>query len=125
MLLNPKADSPEFVMEVTEKTKADVNGGTLVRYKKKLRLLEIAQVPKEHLEEFESVKKFKFFNTNNLWIKLDSIVNVLNEGSIDLEIIVNNKILDNNLSIIQLETAIGAAMKSFKHSLGVKHYKIR
>lgn len=125
MLLSPKGDSPEFLMEVTDKTKADVIGGTLVQYKNKLRLLEIAQVPKEHLEEFKSVKKFKFFNTNNLWIKLDSIVNVLNEGSIDFEIIVNHKILGNNTSIIQLETAVGAAMKSFKYNLGVKSFKIR
>ena len=58
-------------MEVTDKTRADVKGGTLIDYEGKLRLLEIAQVPKDHIEEFKSVKKFKIFNTNNLWIKLD------------------------------------------------------
>lgn len=63
--------SPEFVMEVTDKTKADVKGGTLIQYEHKLRLLEIAQVPKDHVDDFKSVKTFKFFNTNNLWIKLD------------------------------------------------------
>lgn len=36
--------APEFVMEVTDKTRADVKGGTLVMYEEKLRLLEIAQV---------------------------------------------------------------------------------
>jgi len=36
--------APEFVMEVTDKTRADVKGGTLVMYEGKLRLLEIAQV---------------------------------------------------------------------------------
>ncbi len=46
-------------------------GGTLIQYENKLRLLEIAQVPKEHVDDFTSVKTFKFFNTNNLWIKLD------------------------------------------------------
>jgi UDP-glucose pyrophosphorylase len=46
-------------------------GGTLIQYENKLRLLEIAQVPKEHVDEFKSIKKFKFFNTNNLWVKLD------------------------------------------------------
>ncbi|XP_050421517.1 UTP--glucose-1-phosphate uridylyltransferase isoform X2 [Adelges cooleyi] len=119
MLLSQDANSPEFVMEVTNKTKADVKGGTLIQYENKLRLLEIAQVPKEHLEEFKSVKKFKFFNTNNLWIKLGAIEQVLNEGSLNLEIIVNNKTLDNNLNIIQLETAVGAAMKSFSGGLGI------
>ncbi|KAF0769419.1 UTP--glucose-1-phosphate uridylyltransferase isoform X2 [Aphis craccivora] len=121
MLLGHKSEETnlEFVMEVTNKTKADVKGGTLIQYENKLRLLEIAQVPKENLEEFKSVKKFKFFNTNNLWIKLNAIEKVLNEGSMNLEIIVNNKTLDNNLNIIQLETAVGAAMKSFNGGLGI------
>ncbi|CAI6373235.1 unnamed protein product [Macrosiphum euphorbiae] len=119
MLLDLGTNPLEFVMEVTNKTKADVKGGTLIQYENKLRLLEIAQVPKEHLEEFKSVKTFKFFNTNNLWIKLDAIEKVLNEGSMNLEIIVNNKTLDNNLNIIQLETAVGAAMKSFNGGVGI------
>lgn len=50
-LLSPEEDkkSPEFLMEVTNKTRADVKGGTLVNYDGKLRLLEIAQVPKDHV----------------------------------------------------------------------------
>jgi UTP--glucose-1-phosphate uridylyltransferase len=72
MLLHPAAgeQKAEFVMEVTDKTKADVKGGTLMQYENHLRLLEIAQVPKDHVEDFKSVKTFKFFNTNNLWINL-------------------------------------------------------
>ena len=60
----------EFLMEVTDKTKADIKGGTLIDYEGSIRLLEIAQVPSEHAEEFKSVRKFKIFNTNNLWINL-------------------------------------------------------
>ena len=67
----------EFVMEVTDKTRADVKGGTLVEYDGKLRLLEAAQVPKGHEEDFKSVKKFNVFNTNNLWISLPAIRRVL------------------------------------------------
>lgn len=37
-------ETPSFVMEVTDKTRADVKGGTLVGYEGRLRLLEIAQV---------------------------------------------------------------------------------
>jgi UTP--glucose-1-phosphate uridylyltransferase len=79
LLLNPEdiKTSPEFVMEVTDKTRADVKGGTLIQYEGKLRLLEIAQVPKEHVDDFKSVKTFKFFNTNNLWAKLDGISHML------------------------------------------------
>ena len=57
----------EFIMEVTEKTRADVKGGTLIWYENKLRLLELAQVPKNYKEEFKSVKKFNVFNTNSIW----------------------------------------------------------
>jgi len=35
-----------------------------------------------------------------------------------MEIIVNNKTFPNGLNIIQLETAVGAAMKSFEGSIG-------
>lgn len=58
----------EFIMEVTDKTKADIKGGTLIEYEDSIRLLEIAQVPSEHVDDFKSIKKFKIFNTNNLWV---------------------------------------------------------
>ena len=47
-----------------------MKGGTLIQYHGKLRLLEVAQVPKDHEEDFKSVKKFNVFNTNNLWMSL-------------------------------------------------------
>ncbi|KAK9891087.1 hypothetical protein WA026_013410 [Henosepilachna vigintioctopunctata] len=121
LLLNSPTEkgNHEFVMEVTEKTKADVKGGTLMQYENKLTLLEIAQVPKEHVDEFKSIKKFKYFNTNNLWVKLDAIDRVLKQGVLDMEVIVNNKHLDNGLNIIQLETAVGAAMKIFDGGIGI------
>nr|QBH73780.1 UTP-glucose-1-phosphate uridylyltransferase 2 [Thermobia domestica] len=118
-LLHPADKSPEFLMEVTDKTKADVKGGTLIQYENKLRLLEIAQVPGDHIDDFKSVKTFKFFNTNNLWCKLDAIQRVVKDGSLNMEIIVNNKHLSNGLNIIQLETAAGAAMKCFEGCLGI------
>ena len=37
-------ESSEFIMEVTDKTRADVKGGTLINYGGHLRLLEVAQV---------------------------------------------------------------------------------
>lgn len=62
----------EFIMEVTDKTKADIKvrhiqlrvsslelivglqGGTLVEYDGSIRLLEVAQVASEHIEDFKS-----------------------------------------------------------------------
>lgn len=119
-LLNPaETPHPQFVMEVTDKTTADVKGGTLINYEGKLRLLEIAQVPKDHVDEFKSVKKFKIFNTNNLWMNLKSIADLVDQGGLDMEIILNHKHLDIGLNVIQLETAAGAAIKDFEGAVGI------
>ncbi|XP_039963639.1 UTP--glucose-1-phosphate uridylyltransferase isoform X3 [Bactrocera tryoni] len=112
-------EAVEFVMEVTDKTRADVKGGTLINFENKLRLLEIAQVPAEHVDDFKSVKTFKFFNTNNIWAKLDAIDRVLRERTLNMEIIVNNKTMENGVRVVQLETAVGAAMKCFDGAIGI------
>jgi len=109
----------EFVMEVTDKTRADVKGGTLMQYEGKLRLLEVAQVPKEHVEDFKSVKKFNVFNTNNLWVNMPAIQRIIQENTLEMEIIVNPKALDGGVNVYQLETAVGAAMKCFDNAIGI------
>lgn len=118
-LLSKGSSAPTFVMEVTDKTMGDVKGGTLVEYEGKLRLLEIAQVPRDHVDEFKSVKKFKIFNTNNLWMHLRSIERLVENESLELDIIVNPKHLDTGVEVIQLETAAGAAMKYFDRAIGI------
>eukprot|EP00124_Ichthyophonus_hoferi_P000422 Ihof_evm15s15 gene=Ihof_evmTU15s15 len=110
--------STEFIMEVTNKTQADVKGGTLIDYNGQCRLLEIAQVPKDHVDEFKSVKKFRIFNTNNLWIKLSAIERLVKTDAFNMEIIINEKSLDG-MKIVQLETACGAAIKHFKDACGI------
>ncbi|KAK2550751.1 UTP--glucose-1-phosphate uridylyltransferase [Acropora cervicornis] len=115
----PQAPGPEFIMEVTDKTRADVKGGTLIEYGGKQRLLEIAQVPKENVDEFKSVTKFRIFNTNNLWMKLSAVKRLVAEDKMHMEVIVNNKTLDNGMRVIQLETAVGAAMKNFDGAHGI------
>lgn len=109
-----------FLMEVTDKTRADVKGGTLVTTKENtLRLLEIAQVPAEYKEEFKSVKKFKIFNTNNVWLDIIELKKKLETFSLQLDVIVNKKIV-NQYPVIQLETAIGSGINSFQGSVAVK-----
>lgn len=110
---------PEYVMEVTDKTSADVKGGTLTYYQGHLRLLELAQVPKDHLEEFASVRKFRIFNTNNLWVNLKCLNQLVEENQIQMEVIVNPKTLESGLNILQLEQAAGAAIRSFDVAFGV------
>ncbi|KAG1777483.1 UTP-glucose-1-phosphate uridylyltransferase [Suillus placidus] len=109
----------EFLMEVTDKTKADIKGGTLIDYEGSVRLLEIAQVPSEHVEDFKSVRKFKIFNTNNLWINLPALRRIMGNEGMELEIIINPKTNEDGQSVIQLETAAGAAIKHFKNGHGI------
>ena len=119
------ASGSEYIMELTDKTRADVKGGTIIDYEGVPRLLEIAQVPQDHVEEFKSIKKFKYFNTNNIWIDLKAIKRVVEKNELTMEIIPNKKTIpgdkkgESDIHVLQLETAIGAAMKSFKKSLGV------
>lgn len=107
----------EYCMEVTPKTLADVKGGTLISYEGKVQLLEIAQVPDEHVNEFKSIEKFKIFNTNNLWVNLKAIKRLVEADALKMEIIPNPKEVDG-IKVLQLETAAGAAIRFFDHAIG-------
>jgi UTP--glucose-1-phosphate uridylyltransferase len=113
-------EDSEFVMEVTEKTRADLQGGTLVSYKEKPYLLEMSQVPPQHLEEFRSINKFQTFNTNNLWVNLRAIQRLVAQDIIDIPPIVSIRTGKNNVKIVQLETAAGGAIPYFKNFVGIK-----
>ncbi|KAJ3689187.1 hypothetical protein LUZ61_018351 [Rhynchospora tenuis] len=108
----------EYCMEVTPKTLADVKGGTLISYEGRVQLLEIAQVPDEHVSEFKSIEKFKIFNTNNLWVNLKAIKRLVEADALKMEIIPNPKEVDG-IKVLQLETAAGAAIRFFDNAIGV------
>ncbi|URD75548.1 UTP--glucose-1-phosphate uridylyltransferase [Musa troglodytarum] len=108
----------EYCMEVTPKTLADVKGGTLISYKGRVELLEIAQVPDAHVSEFKSIEKFKIFNTNNLWVSLKAIKRLVEANALKMEIIPNPKEVDG-VKVLQLETAAGAAIRFFDHAIGI------
>lgn len=103
-----------FVMEVTPKTPADIKGGTVYEdLEGQLHLLELAQVPQEHIDEFCSMRKFSVFNTNNIWIHLRHLKERMEQGPLELNLIVNKKQVLGR-PVIQLETAIGAGLECFK-----------
>jgi UTP--glucose-1-phosphate uridylyltransferase len=114
----------EYIIELTDKTKADVKGGTIIDYEGSVRLLEVVQVPKEHVNEFKSIKKFKYFNTNNTWMNLKTIKRVEN-NKLAIEIIPNGNSIpadkkgEADMSFLQLETAVGAAIRHSKNAHGV------
>ena len=69
------------------------------------------------------MKKFRIFNTNNIWIKLRAIKELMGSGDqIDLDLIANPKQIENSgEKVLQLETAIGSAIRYFKgaHAVNV------
>ena len=107
-----------FLMEMTPKTPADVKGGTLYQQDGKLKLLEIARVPDDKIDEFYDQKKFKVFNTNNIWINLIALKNRLNQGPLELTVLVNRKNV-GEIPAVQLETAIGSALECFEGAIGL------
>jgi UTP--glucose-1-phosphate uridylyltransferase len=107
-----------FLIEVTPKTPADVKGGTLYEQEGRLKLLEIAQVPDEYIDEFCSKKKFSVFNTNNIWINLVTLEEKMQEGPLNLNVIVNRKTIQGK-PVVQLETAIGSALDCFAGAVGL------
>jgi UTP--glucose-1-phosphate uridylyltransferase len=108
-----------FLMEVTPKTAADIKGGILYQEKGQIKLLEVANVPPEHVAEFCGQQKFKVFNTNNIWINLARLKELLKEeGPLDLDVIVNRKMVRGQ-PVLQLETAVGAAFNSFPEAVGL------
>uniref|UniRef100_A0A0E0CDX8 UTP--glucose-1-phosphate uridylyltransferase n=1 Tax=Oryza meridionalis TaxID=40149 RepID=A0A0E0CDX8_9ORYZ len=111
-------DMSILIYIVTPKTLADVKGGTLISYEDKVQLLEIAQVPDAHVNEFKSIEKFKIFNTNNLWVNLKAIKRLVEADALKMEIIPNPKEVDG-VKVLQLETAAGAAIRFFDHAIGI------
>ncbi len=108
----------EFAVEVTARTQADVKGGTLVRRRGKLELLEIAQVPEARKADFQDIRLFPVFNTNNVWLHLEALRDLLRSGGLVLPTIVNRKTVSGT-SVVQLETAMGAAVGCFRRPTGL------
>jgi phosphomannomutase len=96
----------DFLMEMTAKTDADVKGGTVFQDENGLRLVEVAEVDDQNMEGFLSAP---LFNTNNIWFKTAAI-----PKEMPLRVIRNKKSY-GGLPIIQLETAMGDAIRFFKN----------
>jgi UTP--glucose-1-phosphate uridylyltransferase len=109
-----------FVMEVTRRTPADRKGGHLARLQDgRLALREIAQCPEDEIDDFMDVDRYRFFNTNNIWLNLRMARACLDRagGFFDLPLIVNRKPVNpsdaSSPAVLQLECAMGAAIQVF------------
>ncbi len=128
VILRYFADSgAPFLMEVTRRTAADRKGGHLAKRKSDGRLLlrEVAQCPDSDIDVFQDIDRHQYFNTNSLWLRLDRLKEQLaaDAGVLPLPMIRNNKTVDprdkNSTPVIQLETAMGAAIECFEGSAAI------
>ena len=115
-----------FLMEATARTEADRKGGHLARLKNGgLALRESAQCPDDEKQEFQDIEKYRYFNTNNLWINLKSLKAQLDRcgNLMELPLIVNRKPVDptdpKSTPVFQLESAMGAAISVFPDARAV------
>jgi UTP--glucose-1-phosphate uridylyltransferase len=109
-----------FVMEVTDRTEADRKGGHIAaRPGGGFLLRETAQTPEEDLAALQDISRHRYVNTNNLWMSLEALGQVMEErdGVLGLPLIVNRKTVDpgdkSTPAVYQLETAMGAAIGVF------------
>ena len=115
-----------FMMEVAEKTPADIKGGHLARHHNgRLLLREAAQCPREEIAAFQDITRYGFFNTNNIWINLESLKKLFEkEHTMNLPMILNPKTVDprneGSPPVFQIETAMGAAISLFNDTTAVR-----
>lgn len=110
-----------FLMEATRRADADSKGGHLVRRRTngRLTLRETAQCDPEHPEGFRDIERHRYFNTNNLWLRLDALAEELERGGgfLPLPTILNPKTVDprdpDSTPVFHLEQAAGSAIEVF------------
>jgi UTP--glucose-1-phosphate uridylyltransferase len=115
------AERIPFLMEVVEGTEAERKGGHIARRRADGRLVlrETAQVPPEDEDSFRDFRRWRYYNTNNLWVDLRALAELVDEhgGLLPLPLIVNRKTVDprdpDSPPVLQLESAMGAAIGSF------------
>jgi UDP-N-acetylglucosamine pyrophosphorylase len=129
--LDPKllkwfADSgAPFAMEVTARTPSDRKGGHLAVRDGALLLRESAQCPDADMDAFQDIERHRFFNTNNLWLRLDRLRDILEKsgGFLPLPVIQNKKTVDprdkKSPPVFQLESAMGAAIECFSDATAI------
>ncbi|OFQ97731.1 UTP--glucose-1-phosphate uridylyltransferase [Alloscardovia sp. HMSC034E08] len=114
----------DFMVEVSRKTPADLKGGHFVIDKEtgRLTLREMSQVHPDNKAAAMDENIHPYFNTNNIWIRISALKKVLEkyDGVLPLPVIRNNKTVDptdsSSARVVQLETAMGAAISLFENS---------
>ncbi|QPL04488.1 MULTISPECIES: UTP--glucose-1-phosphate uridylyltransferase [Actinomyces] len=122
------ASGAPYAPEMCRRTPADVKGGHLAVRKSDGRIIlrDTAQTPPEQMHYFTDQFRHPFFHTNNLWFDLQVLRDTLVErqGILGLPLIRNEKTVDpsdaSSTPVIQMETAMGAAVEAFEGATAVE-----
>ena len=121
-----------FLMEVIDRSEADRKGGHIARRRDgRLLLRESAQCPDDALAAFQDIERHKYFNANNLWVRLRTLKDVITRtnGVLGLPMLANEKPVDPadpaSPAVIQLETAMGAALTVFDGARAIRVSRAR
>ncbi|MBW3079894.1 UTP--glucose-1-phosphate uridylyltransferase [Bifidobacterium saguinibicoloris] len=122
-----------FMVEVATRTYADRKGGHIVRDAKSGRLIlrEMSQVHPDDKADAQNIDKHPYFNTNSIWVRVDALKAKLAEydGVLPLPVIRNHKTVDptdpKSTPVLQLETAMGAAIALFEGAICVQVDRMR
>ncbi len=121
------ASGAPYAAELCIRTINDRKGGHLAIRKAdgQLILRDTAQTPPEQMDYFTDEHRHPFFHTNNLWFDLVKLRDALTENNavLGLPLIANHKTVDpsdaESPAVIQMETAMGAAIASFKGATAI------
>ena len=58
--------------KVVKRTRSDKAGGAFIHYDGHPSLLECEQVPSKYRDDFKLLRNFPLFNTNNIWVHLET-----------------------------------------------------
>ena len=113
-----------FAIEAVRRTPSDRKGGHFARRKADGRIVlrESAQTLDADKEALADLDRHRFCSTNNIWFDLAAMKEVLDQrdGILGLPLIRNVKTLDpgdtSTPEVIQIETAMGAAVEVFEGS---------
>ena len=121
------------MVEVATRTYADRKGGHIVRDKStgRLMLREMSQVHAGDKSAAMDIARHPYFNTNSIWVRIDALKRKLAEfdGVLPLPVIHNHKTVDptdpESTEVVQLETAMGAAIALFDGAICVQVDRMR
>lgn len=122
-----------IMVEVAKRTKADRKGGHIVRdiESGRLMLREMTQVHPDDRADAMDITKHEYFNTNNIWVRIDALKEKLAQynGVLPLPVIRNYKTVnptdEHSTKVVQLETAMGAAVSLFNGGICVQVDRMR